>query len=303
MPSPEEINNLLSKFSLTEADFANVRSAGLLLEKQLPSFISDWYEWLAQHEEYQFFFGGNPDSLARVQRQQLQHWQTFFGAVVDKDYVQRCRHIGQVHARIELRNDIYLAGVSKAVSLLNGRLNLLQPAPAQLPMLIDSVQKFAFMEAYLTMEEIVRIQSEKLAQHSRALMEISTPVTPIWDGILLLPLLGIIDSARTQDVMNKSLAKIAETRAKVFVLDISGVGAVDTAVANQLIKITKATRLMGCEAIISGISPAIARTVVELGVSVWDVRTTSTLRDAFEIALKIIGAEKAVHTLAAGTGH
>ena len=75
MPSPEEINNLLSKFSLTEADFANVRSAGLLLEKQLPSFISDWYEWLAQHEEYQFFFGGNPDSLARVQRQQLQHWQ------------------------------------------------------------------------------------------------------------------------------------------------------------------------------------------------------------------------------------
>jgi rsbT co-antagonist protein RsbR len=303
MPSPEEINNLLSKFDLTEADFANVRRAGQLLEKQLPSFISDWYEWLSQHEEYQFFFGGNPDSLARVQRQQLQHWQTFFTAVVDKDYVQRCRYIGQVHARIELHNDIYLAGISKAVSLLNGRLNLLQPSPSQLPMLIDSVQKFAFMEAYLTMEEIVRIQSEKLAQHSRALLEISTPVTPIWDGILLLPLLGIIDSARTQDVMNKSLAKIAETRAKVFVLDISGVGAVDTAVANQLIKITKATRLMGCEAIISGISPAIARTVVELGVSVWDVRTTSTLRDAFEIALKIIGAEKAVHALAAGAGH
>ena len=280
-----------------------MRSAGQLLEKQLPDFISDWYEWLAQHEEYQFFFGGNPDSLLRVQRQQLQHWQTFFDAVVDKDYVQRCRYIGQVHARIGLHNDIYLAGISKAVSLLNGRLNVLQPTPSQLSLLIDSVHKLAFMEAYLTIEEIVKIQSEKLAQHSRALLEIPTLVTPIWDGILLLPLLGIIDSARTQDVMNKSLAKIAETRAKVFVLDISGVGAVDTAVANQLIKITKATRLMGCEAIISGISPAIARTVVELGVSVWDVRTTSTLRDAFEIALKIIGAEKAVHALAAGTGH
>ena len=303
MPSPEEINNLLGKFNLTEADFAHVRSAGQLLEKQLPDFISDWYEWLAQHEEYQFFFGGNPDSLLRVQRQQLQHWQTFFDAVVDKDYVQRCRYIGQVHARIGLHNDIYLAGISKAVSLLNGRLNVLQPTPSQLSLLIDSVHKLAFMEAYLTIEEIVKIQSEKLAQHSRALLEIPTLVTPIWDGILLLPLLGIIDSARTQDVMNKSLAKIAETRAKVFVLDISGVGAVDTAVANQLIKITKATRLMGCEAIISGISPAIARTVVELGVSVWDVRTTSTLRDAFEIALKIIGAEKAVHALAAGAGH
>ena len=86
----------------------------------------------------------------------------------------------------------------------------------------------------------------------------------------------------------------------MFVLDISGVGALDTAVANQLIKITKATRLMGCEAIISGISPAIARTVVELGVNVGEVKTTATLRDAFEIALRLVGADKRVHALAEG---
>lgn len=300
MPIQKEVATLLRKFGLTQADLTNVRIAGQLLESQLPAFIQEWYEWLAQEEEYQFFFAGNPDSLARVQRQQLSHWQTFFAAVVDAQFLQSRRHIGQVHARIDLQNDIYLAGVSNAVALLNQRLNRLQPQPENLSDLKQSVQKFAFLEAYLTLEEIVRIQREKLAQHSRSLMEISTPVTPIWEGILLLPLLGIIDSARTQDIMNKSLAKIAEVRAKVFVLDISGVGAVDTAVANQLIKITKATRLMGCEAIISGISPAIARTVVELGVSVWEVRTTATLRDAFEIALKIIGAEKAVHALASG---
>ena len=88
--------------------------------------------------------------------------------------------------------------------------------------------------------------------------EMSTPVTPIWDGILLLPLVGIIDSMRTADVMNKSLTKIAETRARVCT-DIAGVATVDTGVANQLIKITKATQFMGCEAIISGVcrpSPA-----------------------------------------------
>ena len=78
-------------------------------------------------------------------------------------------------------------------------------------------------------------------------------------------------------------------RAKVFVLDISGVATVDTAVANQLIKITKATRLMGCEAIVSGLSPAIARTIVELGVNVGEIRTTATLRDAFETALHLVG--------------
>lgn len=135
-------------------------------------------------------------------------------------------------------------------------------------------------------EEAARVREEL----HQSLQEMSTPVTPIWDGILLLPLVGIIDSMRTADVMNKSLTKIAETRARVFVLDIAGVATVDTGVANQLIKITKATQFMGCEAIISGVSPAIARTMVELGVSVGDIRTTATLRDAFEIALKRVGS-------------
>lgn len=122
-------------------------------------------------------------------------------------------------------------------------------------------------------------------QMDRALQEMSTPVTPIWDGILLLPLVGVVDSTRTDDVMRKTLLRISEHQAKMFILDISGVPTVDTAVANQLIKITKATRFMGCETIISGLSPAIAHTMVDLGVDVGEVRTTATLRDAFRIAL------------------
>ena len=133
--------------------------------------------------------------------------------------------------------------------------------------------------------EAERIRNEL----DRAVQEMSTPVTPIWEGILLLPLVGVLDSMRTSDIMNKSLTMISEMRAKVFVLDISGVATVDTAVANQLIKITKATRLMGCEAIVSGLSPAIARTIVELGVNVGEIRTTATLRDAFETALHLVG--------------
>ncbi len=122
-----------------------------------------------------------------------------------------------------------------------------------------------------------------------AIQELSTPVTPIWDQILLLPLVGILDSTRAASIMTKSLEMISQTRARIFVLDISGVATVDTAVANQLIKITKATQLMGCEAIISGLSPAIARTIVELGVNVGEIRTTATLRDAFETALTSLG--------------
>ena len=155
----------------------------------------------------------------------------------------------------------------------------------------DSITKLIFLDSFVVINEITRIQREKIAAGSKALLEMSTPVTPIWEGILLLPLLGVLDSSRTQDVMDKTLSKIEETRAKVFVMDISGVGAMDTAVAHQLMKITKATQLMGCETIISGLSPSIARTLVELGVNVGEVRTTATLRDSFELALKAINVD------------
>jgi methyl-accepting chemotaxis protein len=128
-----------------------------------------------------------------------------------------------------------------------------------------------------------------LEARSEALLQQATPVTPIWEGILLLPLIGVLDSSRTQEIMTKTLSMISETRTKVFMLDISGVRTVDTAVANQLVKITQATRLMGCEAIVSGISPEIAFTMVELGVGIGQIRTTATLRDAFEIALTLVG--------------
>jgi rsbT co-antagonist protein RsbR len=107
----------------------------------------------------------------------------------------------------------------------------------------------------------------------------------------MLPVVGIIDSKRAQDIMHAMLSMIRETKAKVFILDISGVAVVDTAVANHLIKITKATRLMGCECTISGVSPSIAETVVELGIDVGNVSTTASLQDALVFAFAKTGAE------------
>lgn len=126
----------------------------------------------------------------------------------------------------------------------------------------------------------------------RALQAMATPVTPIWDEVLLLPLVGIVDSTRTDDAMKTTLDKISSTGAKMFILDISGVPSMDTAVANQLIKITKATKIMGCETIVSGVSSAIAHTIVELGIDIGEMMTTSSLRDAVSISLDRVGASK-----------
>lgn len=126
----------------------------------------------------------------------------------------------------------------------------------------------------------------------RALQAMATPVTPIWDEVLLLPLVGVVDSTRTDDAMKTTLDKISATGAKMFILDISGVPSVDTAVANQLIKITKATKIMGCETIVSGVSSAIAHTIVELGIDIGEMLTTSSLRDAVSISLDRVNDRK-----------
>ncbi len=131
--------------------------------------------------------------------------------------------------------------------------------------------------------------TEEVEKRSLAMLEMSTPVTKIWDGVLFAPIVGIVDSRRSHDIMTKALTSIVDNRARTLMLDIGGVGVVDTAVANHLIKIAKAAVLMGCKTIISGISPAIAQTITELGIDLGAVRTTSTIESALREA--ITGAE------------
>jgi rsbT co-antagonist protein RsbR len=147
------------------------------------------------------------------------------------------------------------------------------------------------LDTSVIVETYQRLTNEAMAAQSRSLMQLSTPVTQIWEGVLFLPIVGIVDSKRAQEIMNSTLSKISEARARAFIMDISGVAVVDTAVANYLIKVTKATRLMGCETTISGVSPAIAQTIVELGIEVGKVKTTATMQDALSDAFQVLGTE------------
>ena len=137
--------------------------------------------------------------------------------------------------------------------------------------------------------KVVKFASDitmEVQRRSLALLEMSTPVTKIWDGVLFAPIVGIVDSKRSLDIMNKALSSIAETRANTLLLDIGGVAVVDTAVANHLIKIAKAAVLMGCKTIISGISPAIAQTIAELGIDLGAIQTTSTIESALRNSIQ-----------------
>jgi rsbT co-antagonist protein RsbR len=147
--------------------------------------------------------------------------------------------------------------------------------------LMDSLGLSTFESYSKGREEVIRRQQEEI-------LEISTPVTKLWDGILALPLIGTLDSHRTQVIMESLLQEISRTGYKIAILDISGVLTVDTLVTQHLLKTVAAARLMGAECIISGIRPQTAQTMVHLGVDLSSVKTKSSLAGALELALSIL---------------
>ena len=140
-----------------------------------------------------------------------------------------------------------------------------------------------------TTENYQKVREQVIIRQQEELMELSTPVVKLWDGILALPIIGTLDSARTQIVMESLLQRIVETGAEVAIIDITGVPTVDTLTAQHLLKTITAARLMGADCIISGIRPQIAQTIVYLGVDLQDVVTKASLADAFALALKRTG--------------
>jgi rsbT co-antagonist protein RsbR len=148
--------------------------------------------------------------------------------------------------------------------------------------LLDKLGLFTTEVHQQAREEVIRRQGEEM-------LELSTPVIQLWEGILAMPLIGTLDSSRTQVVMEALLQQIVATRSPIAILDITGVPTVDTLTAQHLLKTVAATRLMGAECIISGIRPQIAQTIVHLGVSLGDIVTKASLADAFQVALKKLG--------------
>ena len=140
--------------------------------------------------------------------------------------------------------------------------------------------------ALVTANATIAAREQMISRQQQELMELSTPVVKLWDGILALPIIGTLDSARTQGVMENLLATIVQTNSKFAIIDITGVPTVDTLVAQHLLKTITAARLMGAECVISGVRPQIAQTIVHLGIDLAQVVTKAKLSDAFALCLQ-----------------
>ncbi|QCR22882.1 STAS domain-containing protein [Pontibacter sp. SGAir0037] len=184
---------------------------------------------------------------------------------------------------------LYVLGLKQALSdVLEAEL---KDQPVVLYTEIMRIHKLLDQLSIITFETFIKGREEVILRQTDEISEISTPVIRVWDGILALPIIGTLDSARTQIVMENLLQEIVNTGSSIAILDISGVPAVDSLVAQHLIKTVSATRLMGAECIISGIRAEIAQTIVHLGIDLSNIKTKASLASALQLAFSMLNLE------------
>ena len=288
----------LTLFGVDKNDLNRIAEFGKLASPKIDEAVEAIYEHMRATlgDTFNLHFS-DEKALTRAKSLSRRAWLEFLAGQWDERYVQSRIRIGEVHAQLQIEPRHYLAIMEVAVdTLIAAAIDGIAPEERQAT--INSIRRVANMEGAMVVDVYANRTSEIITQQSRALTDMSTPITAIWDGILMLPVVGIVDSRRAQDIMQRMLEQISEKRATVFILDISGVAVVDTAVANHLIRMTKAARLMGSYTIVSGLSPSVAQTIVELGIEVGEMRTTGNLQDALRIAFERLGGEHPGHAKA-----
>ena len=256
-------------------------------------------EWIALQMET---LSARPDLISEEQvRQQSREFFTAFATAVESGATAHLADPRWDRARAVLKSmstERARRGFSPSETA-TFVFSLKQPLFAELGRLVKSADELAretwgtnlLLDALglHTTELYQKSREEIIGRQQNEMLELSTPVVTLWKGVLALPLIGTLDSERTQVVMESLLQRIVDTGSTIAILDITGVPTVDTLVAQHLLKTVAAARLMGADCIISGIRPPIAQTIVHLGVDLNSVTTKATLADAFAVALKRLG--------------
>ena len=283
-----EIASRRAFFALTDEDLARLASLRPLAEKILDAIVEDFYGLLLSHPETRKFF---PDeaTVRRVKRTQREYFMGLFAGRCDIAYVEDRLRVGAVHERIGMPPKWYLGAYRQYLQLIHQRFYAEITDPAEAGAAFISVQRIVFFDVALAIDTYIAANLEALGRHQAAIRELSTPVIRVYDRVLLLPLVGAVDSHRAHQIMESVLLNVVETQARCIIIDIAGVPVVDTRVADHLLKTTAAVRLLGAQTVLTGITAQVARTVVQLGVDVSSMHTVSRLSDGIELALGMVG--------------
>ena len=282
-----ELRSRKDFFEITDADLTRLASLRPLAERHTNDVVEAFYELLLKHPDTRRFFE-DESTIRRVKRTQREYFLGLFAGKLDLAYVEDRLRVGAAHERIGLAPKWYLGAYRRYLQLLHDR--LFQDLPAdEASAGYSSLLKIVSFDKALAIDTYIAANLETIERHQVAIRELSTPVIRVHPGVLLLPLVGAVDSFRAQQVMESVLLRVVEEQAKCIIVDIAGVPVVDTKVADHLLKTTAAARLLGTRTILTGISAQVARTIVQLGVDISTMDTVARLSEGIELALSLVG--------------
>lgn len=275
-------------FGIGEEDLARLASLRPLADKITDGIVEGFYALLLGHPDTKKFFGDEA-TIRRVKRTQREYFLGLFSGRCDTAYVEDRLRVGAMHERIGLAPTWYLGAYRQYLQLVRERFDAEIKDPTEARAAFLSVQRIVFFDVALAIDTYIAANLEALGRHQAAIRELSTPVIRVYERVLLLPLVGAVDSHRAQQIMESVLQNVVDAQARCIIIDIAGVPVVDTRVADNLLKTAAAVRLLGAEVVLTGITAQVARTMVQLGLDVSSMQTVSRLSDGIELALGMVG--------------
>jgi rsbT co-antagonist protein RsbR len=285
----EDIARRKEFLEFRDEDVEVLKGLGDIARKYAEPVIEEFYRHVLSFEETREFFR-DPKVLERVKRLQKDYFMRLTEGDYGRDYVEDRLRIGTAHERVKLAPKWYLGMYNHYLRLVAKRIMEAFPnEPARAFSSFLSLMKLVFLDIGLAVETYLHARESTMRKQQEAIRELSTPVLQIRDRLLLLPIIGIIDTHRARLITDGLLHSIRDTRAKVVVMDVTGVATIDTKVANHLIQTVTAARLMGAYVIVTGLSSDVAQALVGLGLDLAKLNTAGDLQGGIEEAERLLG--------------
>lgn len=285
----QEVNRRKQFLEFRAEDAEALKGLNQIAQKYADPVIEDLYRHFLSFDETRVFFR-DPTVLERVKRLQKEYFLQLTQGDYGTDYVTNRLRIGTVHERINLAPKWYLGAYSFYLRAVAKRLfEAFGSDPQKAFSGFSSLIKLVFLDIGLAVETYIAARERTMRKQQEAIRELSTPVLQIRDRLLLLPIIGVIDTQRARLITESLLRSIRANRAKVVVMDVTGVATIDSKVANHILQTVAAARLMGAFMIVTGLSSDVAQSLVALGIDLGTLTTVGDLQGGIEEAERLLG--------------
>lgn len=272
-----------------DQEISHLQSLNKIAEEYVNPVIEDLYKHFLTFEEPRQFFK-DPQVLTHVKQMQKAYFRRLTQGNYGREYIEERLRVGSVHASIGLDVKWYLGAYAFYIRSIGNRIfDAYKKDPEKALGFFHSIQKLIFLDIGLAIDTYIFQRERTIRKQQEAIRELSTPVLQVRDRLLILPIIGVIDTQRARQLTESLLRAIRDNRARVVVIDITGVAAMDSKVANHLVQTVDASRLMGATAIVTGLSAEIAQTLVRLGVDLGKLNTVGDLQGGLEEAERFLG--------------